>query len=704
MFIVAALCLTASCKDYLDVVPDLVGTIDYAFSTRNTTEKYLRTCYSYLPAYASTGTVAMVAGNEIWGDIDNGYNTSDPGRFAQGAQNASNPWGNAWDGGLFMGIRDCNIFLENINIPYDIDEDERNQWIAEVKFLKAYYHFYLLQLYGPVPIIRENLSIGADVEEVRVFREPVDDVVDYIVGLIDEALPYLLLSYEDSRTENGGRITQPTAAAIKAKTLVLAASPLLNGTADEAPEFSLVDKRGVQLFPQEYKAEKWERAREAVAQAIEISHRAGHRLYGMDMLQYVSAYITDTTLHKLALRFAICEGFNREIIWASVENTIGSGEIQMAFVPNIGLYNAINSQPSSHGTTLKVAEEFYTRNGLPIEEDDEWINKWLGGSLSQRYEYAQISVTPGSGINGVSSISEDHKYYLGAYRSNTGDWRTHGKIARAGTLQYTGKLHFYREPRFYAWIGCDRGIWEIGTWSDTAQIPGAVTAFASPVNYVLATKFGEDQGKYDNTNAARHIPCGYFVKKLVSPEFNRANTGVTTGHNYVGSQNMTYPIIRLSDLYLLYAETLNETKSTPDADVYQWIDTVRARARLEPVVQAWQKYAISSAKNKPLTKAGMREIIKRERMIELSFESQKFFDLLRWKDAMNYLRQPIQGWNLNGGGYEDEQRNLDAYYRVTTYMNGTPFNSRNYFWPVSKTSLRNNTNLVQNPGWEGIGN
>jgi hypothetical protein len=652
----------------------------------------------------------MIGAHEIWGDVDNNYNNTSEAQFSRGGQNASSPYYNYWDSNgngtgtsnLFIGIRDCNTFLENINLPYDIEEDERNQWIAEVKFLKAYYHFYLMQLYGPVPIIRENLSIGADVDEVRVFREPVDEVVDYIVELIDEALPYLLPSYEDSNTENGGRITTPTAAAIKAKVLVLAASPLFNGTADTPPEFSLVDKRGIELFPREYKAEKWERAREAVAQAIEISHQAGHRLYRPDMMPYVTTYITDTTKHKLALRFAICEGFNREIIWASVSPTIGDNEIQGACVPNLGKYVVSNNRKvASHGTTLRVAEEFYSRNGVPIEEDDEWINKWLGGNFSERYGYTAISPADGSGIDGVSSLSDDHKYYLGTYRSYTGNWQTHGRQARAGTsrVEYTGKLHFYREPRFYAWIGCDRGIWELSTWSDTARIPGG-SIYAS-ANYVLAIKYGEDQGKYDDSNVSRHLTCGYYAKKLVSPRFNKSNVVET---DYLVSQDMTYPIVRLSDLYLLYAETLNETKSTPDAEVYRWIDSVRSRAKLEPVVQAWQKYAIPSAKSKPSSKEGMREIIKRERMIELSFECQRYFDLLRWKDAMSYLRQPIQGWNFNGGGHEDEQRNLDAFYRVTTYMDGTPFNSRNYFFPISKTSLRKNTNLVQNPGWEGIGN
>jgi hypothetical protein len=680
IFVSAVLCLTVSCTGkYLDVVPDLVGTIDHAFSTRNTTERFLMTCYSYSPNFASVNTLGMVGAHEIWGNIDNGYNTSAIAQFAQGSQNANSPLLNVWDGLLFIGIRDCNIFLENIYAPYDIEDAERKQWIAEVKTLKAYFHFYLLQLYGPIPIIRENLPINSDVEAVRVFREPVDDAVEYIVELLDEAMPDLMLSSEPTRLEDAGRITRAIAAAIKAKVLVLAASPLFNGTEISPPEFSLTDKRGTELFPREYSAAKWERARDAVRQAIEICHEAGHQLYDLTLLP--SAYRVDKsekTLDRLMLRSAICEKFNKEIVWPSTFLTTSDGVLQSPLIPNLGMYYAtdVNRTPSTHGPTLKVAEEFYTRNGIPITEDEEWI-RWIGGNIAQRYEYTSISVTPGSGIDGVSSLSEDHIYDLGPYITNTGQWQTHGRIATSGTLQFTGKLHFYREPRFYAWIGCDRGIWEVATLPDSEQ-------------YVLSVKYGENQGKRDNS---RHMTCGYFAKKLVHPESNK-----NSDRYYTISEDMTYPLIRLSDLYLLYAETLNETKASPDAEVYRWINLVRERAGLEGVEVAWPKYAIPAAKNKAQSRDGMREIIKRERMIELSFESQKYFDLRRWKDALDYLNQSIQGWDLNGGGSNDEQRNLEAFYKVTTYMEPS-YNTRNYFWPISKESLRKNNNLVQNPGW-----
>jgi hypothetical protein len=158
---------------------------------------------------------------------------------------------------------------------------------------------------------------------------------------------------------------------------------------------------------------------------------------------------------------------------------------------------------------------------------------------------------------------------------------------------------------------------------------------------------------------------------------------------YLNDTDMSYPLSRLSDLYLLYAEALNETKGSPDEEVYQWIDAVRSRAGLKGVVESWKK---SSVPDKPLSKDGMREIIKRERTVELAFECQRFYDMLRWKDAAKALSEPVQGWNYKGN-------DVASYYQVVTYWNQRTFRARNYLWPVPLTNLIVNANLVQNPGW-----
>src|SRR3546814_16578863 len=101
------------------------------------------------------------------------------------------PYLDYWDGGnggrsMFEAIRDCNTFLENIHSVPDMEEPEKKRWIAEVKFLKAYYHWFLFRMYGPIPIMDKNFPISSTPEQVQVYREPVDSVVNYIVNRSEE--------------------------------------------------------------------------------------------------------------------------------------------------------------------------------------------------------------------------------------------------------------------------------------------------------------------------------------------------------------------------------------------------------------------------------------------------------------------------------------------------------------------------------------
>lgn len=340
----ASILLMTACADYLDIVPDDIPTIDKSFNNRTSAERFFFTCYSYLPNPVNVwGNPAMFGGDEMWWNIDQPNFANNVATFiAKGDQNSNTPYLNYWDGdsnvkSLFIGIRDCNIFLENIDRVQDLDEYERHQWVAEVKFLKAYYHYYLMQLYGPVPIIDENLPVSASPDEVRLYREPVDEVVDYIVGLIDEAMEDLPLQIMDM-TNEAGRITQPIALSIKAKALVWAASPLFNGNGDYA---NFVDNQGRRLVDTEYKAEKWERAAKAIKNAIDTCLLAGHDLY-----KYIpTRQMSDTTAQKLTIRNAITEKWNKEIIWGStydvtdiqkrcmcrlVSNNLSNGSVNIA--------------------------------------------------------------------------------------------------------------------------------------------------------------------------------------------------------------------------------------------------------------------------------------------------------------------------------------------------------------------------------------
>jgi len=631
-------------KDYLDVVPDNVATIDLAFNTRSTAENFLSTCYTYIPEHANVEqNFSLLAGDEIWYYAENDFymNNETSFRLAKGMQNSADPYLNYWEGGrgaphsLFNALRDCNIFLENLVEVPGLEEDERLKWLDEVKVLKAFYHFWLMQMYGPIPIIDENLPVGASPDETNVKRESIDDVVAYLVELLDEVieannLPGIInYIYTDM-----GRITMPVAKALKAKILVLSASPIFNGNTDFS---ELTDNLGNKLVSQVYDPQKWVLARDALFEAIESAHLNGHQLYEFNQPIPIIGGINEQITTELSLRAAITEPFNTEIIWAfSPEWT---GDLQMWCQPR---WTADHSAlfgytKKSHAPTLNMVETFYTKNGVPIDEDTSW-------DYGNRYEVVQTPVYDSDNTN-------FHEFYI------EDDY-------------YTAKLHTYREPRFYSSIGFDGGKW--------------FSLETENINFIphLNAKSGAASGKQ---GFEIYSITGFFTKKLVHYENIISLQGSTI-------KGYSFPIIRLSDLYLMYSEALNETKAAPDNEVYEHIQMVRSRAGLDidgDILNTWQMY--SSNPSKPMTKDGMRKIIQQERMIELALEGHRYWDLRRWKLATEYFNKPIQGWNIF-------RPDVDGFYEVENifYKN---YSTKDYLWPISQNELLRNPNLTQNPGW-----
>lgn len=611
--------MSGACN-YLDVVPDNIPTIENAFSDKYNAEKYLATCYNYLPNFGDPWeNPGLLSGDEIWFNekVDDGKVPAS--MIAKGFQNTTDPYLNFWDGGghgknMFVAIRDCNIFLEEINRVPGLSELEKKKWIAEVKFLKAFYHFWLFRNYGAIPIIRENLPINTSTEDVKVYREPADDVINFIVETIDEAIPDLPLTLT-SETSEFGRVTKPIAQSIKALVLVTAASPLFNGNPDLA---ELKDNRGQHLFSASYDPEKWQKAADAALQAIQTCESANFELYNDVDTRFDHS---EAIRANIKLRSIITSKTSQEIIWGATNTRFTSG-YQIMCQPLLVSITSGNPVAQFYASTLRMAELFYSKNGVPIDEDPS-------------FDYL-------------------NRYKLRKATSDENDYIQSG--------EQTAVLHFDRESRFYADIAFDRG-----------------TYLLDPTYYYVQCRASELATK---RNPSDYSATGYFVKKLISPK------NAFSGNDYIVDYDFPFPIIRLADLYLLYAEALNEVKNEPDAEVYEYVDRVRARAGLDGVVESWSQH--SKNPGKPTTKVGMRSIIQQERMIELAFEGERFWDLRRWKLAKDYMNKPIKGWNVNGTGL--------SFYNVTTLY--TPkFEFKDYLWPIEENERIKNPNLVQNPGW-----
>ncbi|WP_262246045.1 RagB/SusD family nutrient uptake outer membrane protein [Parapedobacter soli] len=634
IFVIIGSVLVMSCTQYLDVVPDNVTTIADAFQNRNYTKNYLYTCYSYLPEVANPDqNPALVAGDEIFYDnqaVRVKYSGNvNPQKIASGQQNSTSPYSNYWDGqsggrNLWEAIRTCNTFLEYVDTPTDLEEGEKRRWIAEVTFLKAYYHYYLFQLYGPIPIMDANLSLNASTEEVRVHREPVDEVVNYIVRTIDESMEDLPNNITSTINEMG-RITKPIALALKAKVLTLAASPLFNGNPDV---IHLTDNRGIQLFPDE-SADKWTSAKVAIKAAIDAAHQYSNaELYRYQDDNLLSRQdFAEPILQALNSRQVVTEKWNSEIIWGSTEST---RQIQINAAAKLTTSERRNgSFAQFHSPTMRIAEQFYSSNGVPIDEDRDWVeNGWYGNRHTSK----------------LATPEDNHQHYL-------------------KTNDYSPLLHFNREARFYGTLGFHNGLWER----------------ADEAPYILNGLVSGNAGPYQNEDFS---PTGYYSKKLVSiytkPE---EPYGIIT-------EQYSFPRIRLADLYLLYAEVLNEEGAT-EAEVFEYVDKVRERAGLKGVVESWSNHSINPAKF--TSQQGRREIIHQERLIEFALEGERYWDLRRWKKLSDQMNNPIWRWSI----YEESV--TDYFSRIA--LEFRTFQPRDYFWPIRLSSIDVNNNLVQNPGW-----
>ncbi|OCB71586.1 Starch-binding associating with outer membrane [Flavobacterium glycines] len=624
-----------SCENsFLDVVPDNITTVESAFKLRNEAKKYLYTCYAYIPKNGDgVYNIGMLAGDETWIPPNRAAITSYAFNIATGTQRKANTYMNAWEGNyqgagpgdrypLYDGIRHCNVFLENVEdrtkVP-DLQEGERLRWIAEVKFLKAYYHYYLMRMYGPIPVVRVNIPIDASNDQIQVPREPIDSSVDYLVSLLDEAAVALPPQITD-RLNELGRVTKPVALGIKAELLLMAASPLFNGNSDMV---GLNAKDGTPLFNPVYDATKWKRAADAAKEAIDAAEANGHKIFYKNNVAFT---ISQTAKTKLNITQAVTEPWNDEVIWANPNSR--TYELQRLCMMPLATTVSHSQARKVFSPTIESATNFYTKNGVPIEED----KTLTFGDITELKE-----ATTADKFN----IKEGYR---------------------------TSILNFNREPRFYADLGFDGAIfYKSSSGSDETK-------------EVIRAKYQDYAGSAD---AFDFNVTGYYIKKLIN--WDQTFGGGTMYKEYA------WPELRLADLYLMYAEALNEADGTAaTTEVLKYVDAIRTRAGLSGVVDSWTNF--SNNPSKYTTKDGMREIIHRERSIEMAFEGKNYWDIRRWKKATQEFNEPVKGWNV----YGITEAN---YYQVVTLSQQRFVAPRDYFWPIEETTLIRNPNLIQNPGW-----
>ena len=477
---VAAAAFLYSCS-FLDVVPpETEGPDDFLLEAEDAL-KYLYGCYGTLQKnntkVLSYNTLAF-GSDEVVGPetVYDNFRKQQCNQIT-GYNVAGN--GGVW-GDYYYGIGYCNKFISDLSSTEvkNLTNSDKVNYIAEAKFLKAYYHYKLMSACGPIPIIDQQLPMSLPKEQIP-GRSHFDACVDYVVNLCDEAYPDLEKDF-NSNSRYYGRATKMAAKMLKAKVLVLAASPLWNGSFPDKTwknEKYQTPGYGYELVSKSYDPQKWERAEKACLEALEEAQDNGHRLFDLaesealrlaDGIALPKVPVSDPAAKEeiakrtMLMRYATVakpsQG-NKEILWGCLWLT---NEIcSWASYPHYVLIRE-NGQPAGGwgmiSPTLQTVENFFTKNGKRPADDPVFPSE--------------------------------------------GDWFR--RAGFEGLQENVINLCANREPRFYAAISFDGDEYS------------PVIANGSPlyINAMDPDQNGYNTDKYGVNNNSR---TGFWNKKLVHP-------------------------------------------------------------------------------------------------------------------------------------------------------------------------------------------
>lgn len=286
-------------------------------------------------------------------------------------------------------------------------------------------------------------------------------------------------------------------------------------------------------------------------------------------------------------------------------------------------------------------------------------------------------------------------------RSSAENW-TNGRIGDVIGLQSSGSTGFDKFNCNYSYAQYDGSLklwdlyWSMDRTEDEKELPVVTDARQEwnmpPYNYnghnsqppygsgltsgkcvasIDKTPYVQD-GKSTNTDplAAPGIRnCGKYRREVIYEGQMVAKSLYTT---------INYPILRYSDVLLMYAEATNELDGVTQ-EAYDCVKKVRDRA------------GIKTNEKTSYDQASFRELVRNERGRELCFESLRKYDLIRWGiyvEEMNNYKKWASDTRWSSNAKAGRASNMGTYVReMHTVL------------PIPSIELGVNDLLVQNPLW-----
>ena len=525
---------------------------------------------------------------------------------------------------------------------------DRQDYTGQAHFLRGYFYFSLLKLYGPVPILPDNaFDSDADVASVSFERSSYDDCVEYICADMEKAAQMLPA---DRSISYPYLPTKGAALAVIARLRLYSASPLFNGGSTTIDEIA-----------------SWKRT---------------------DNTPFISQTVDPTRWGKAAVAFKKIIDLNKYSLNTTpkINSTKGTGTLDLPDTsdPNLKTkafpYGAMDIDPyKSYKTTFD--------GNLRPENNKELIYCSQRSSVDDGFYFP----TKQSG-NSTYSVTQDmvdqYRMADGRQFNDATDAEKSGDAVGSGITfsdDYTlaadrAKMHDKREPRFYASIGFNYCVWPSTSYRGTDN----------SVKNLIATYYKDGTaigGTQDNTNLT-----GYTCRKYAHQEDNL---------NWEGTNKQKfYPIFRYAEVLLGYVEAMNEmtgsytdkssdiTVSRDAAQIVYYFNQIRYRAGLPGIT-------LADASNQ----ATMRDIIKQEWRVEFFNENRRYYDLRRWMDAPAAYQKLIHGLDVTANSFERSKFYTLRVCNTLASMKRT-WKAKMYFFPITQSVIDKNGKLVQNPGWK----
>ncbi len=548
-----------------------------------------------------------------------------------------NPWPD-----YYKGIRKANIILSRIDANPELTDSEMRDYKGLAYFLRAYFYYGLVRLYGPVPILPdEPFDTDASVQETSFERSSYDDCVEYICENMEMAAQLLP---RDREIAYQFMPTKGAAMAVIARMRLYSASPLYNGNtyyadwkrSDDTPFISQTEdparwgkaaaafKRIIDLGKYElYTESRIENDRNTGTLPLPDTNDPNLKSQSFpDGAADIDPYLS----YRALFDGSVTPDRNPELIYFCVESNI----------------NTRFSFPSKQGgnSTLSVPKDvvdaFSMADGRSFSEATDVEKSWKAVGTGQTFS---------------------ENYVLSADRAHMDD---------------------NREPRYYVSIGFNYCVWPGTSYRGTT---------AGTTN-LAATYYKDGNARGSDFNSNR---TGYTVRKWVNQEDCRTWDGSV--------KTKYYPIFRYAEVLLGYVEAMNEmtdsytdeatgiTVSRDVNEMVKYFNQIRYRAGLPGITEA-------EAANYET----MKELIKHEWQIEFFFEDHRYYDLRRWMDAPEAMSKPVTGMDVSAKSSERESFYMSKIWNTETAMKRV-WDNKMYFFPISQNVLDKNGKLVQNPGW-----